>query len=311
LTEEEIIRLSILFETTTNTELNDIRVAKKNGYIQTIKSCPRKLWEYKNYIETKGFQLKFWEQYTLSKYFLKNWVIENICDKDFDDGLKEEALYEWLQICVNPHDEINYDFFFEKYKNEFKIDKEQEIQNILFVKEEGKVRLRNLFNNDDWHIRLKTIENWFLKRYDRETAQIISRCRKSTLFEKIKLFYPRFIGAIIIGLLQMFLNNNSYITKEFSIGKLTFITIALLALSFSYLFYECYNITNNLKISLKRSFILCIFSFWLLSIILMYIIYYLYDIKYSLNSFLISSAAIFIGIFIQILWEEKTITEPL
>ncbi len=313
MTEDDIIELSRHFERYIKCELKQIWKAEKINYVDSIQSCSWKLWEYKNYIETKGIQLKFWEDYTKTKYYLKKCVIENTCDNDFSDKFKEEALYEWLKICVNPQEEINFDFFFEKYKtkNNYRIDKEQEIKNILFVKEGGKEKLRDLLNNDDWHIRLKTIENWFLKRYDRGTACKISEYRKSTLFEKIKLFYPRFIGAIIIGLLQIFLNNNSYMTKDFSPGKLLFITIALLTISFLYLFYECYNITNNLRISIKRGLLLSIISFGLLSIILMFIIYYLYQITYSLNSFLISSAAIFIGIFIQILWEEKTITEPL
>ena len=309
MTEIGINELSKHFKCVTENELKQIRIAKEIGYVKSIQSNPEKLWEYKNYIETKGLQLKFWEQYILSKCYLKEWVIENLRDKSFNDGLKEEALYEWLQVCVNPHEEINYDFFFEKYKDKF--NKEHEIKTILFVNEGGKEKLRDLLNNGAWHIRLKTIENWFLKRYDRGTARKISECRKSTTFEKIKLYYPRFIGAIIIGLLQIFLNNNSYITKDFPIGKLSFVTIALLTLSFLYLFFECYNITNNLRISFIRSLFLSVISFGLLSIILMIIIYYLYEIKYSLNSFLISSAAIFIGIFIQILWEEKTITEPL
>lgn len=317
MTEEAIIELSKYFkkyfEEIINPELkqiNKVKEAKQINYVVYIKLCSFKLWYYKKYIETNGLQLKFWEQYTLSKYYLKNCVIENNCDPDFNDGLKEEALYEWLQICVNPHEEVNYDFFFEKYKKELTIDKEQEIKNILFIKEGGKEKLRGLLDNNDWYIRLKTIENWFLKRYDRETAVKIFECRKSTSID-LKFYYPRLIGAIIIGLVQIFFNANKYITQYISFNKFIVLTVIFFALSFFYLSYECYNITNNRDVSLYRSFLLCFFSFVFLSIFLIFLIRWFYEQFYFYNSILFSSAAIFIGIFIQILWEDKTITEPL
>ncbi len=307
MTENDINRLSRDFKCIINCELEQIWKAERIKYVNSIKSCSWKLWQYKNYIETMGLQIKFWKNYTKGKYYLKNCVIENTCEEDFNGGYKEEALYEWLKICVNPQNEINYDFCFEKYK----IDREQEIKNILFVKENGKEKLRELLNNKDWHIRLKTIENWFLKRYDWNTARKILIYRKSNLIDIIKLFFPRLSAAIIIGLMPFFWNENSYLTNDFSLGKIILLTAILLTISISYLFYECYNIINNVRISIRRGGFLGIISFLFLSFILIFIIYFLYGINYIKNSFLISSAAIFIGIFIQILWEEKTITEPL
>ena len=298
-------------------------------YIDKIKDNYNKLQEYKLFIEIEGLQLRWWESYITVKYHLKRLACENTCN---DKKINEEAFYEWLKICVNSKKEPNYDFYLEKKE----LNKEVEVTQILFEDNETD-DIRNIFKDDDgqirdeWQIRLRTIASWFLKRYNLSTAMKILKNCNTNRFDQINLILPRLWVAIFIGFLPLLFNQGTW-ELALNLGLwCILISFLLIAISISYLKFECYNITRNEKTAKKRGkFVgICglIISLFISTIIVIskgeffvghdyktnglnvvgHIIF-LEDILFIL---IFASAALLIGIFIQIFWEEKTITESL
>ncbi len=290
-----------------------------------------KLINYKLFLEIKNIQTNLWESYTKTKYYLKELASE---DGKVPDKSKEIIFYEWLKICVNPQGEKNYDFYFEKNK----LDKENEVKGILF-ENNGDGPLKDTFTQQDWQIRLRTIADWFLKRYDSKTASKILKNIQSpykNIFDRIKLLTPRLWGAIFIGFLPLIVGQETWdlplkflnVSPETGWIWVAALSALFVLISFGYLIIECYNITRNTITAIKRAGFVCLEGF-LISLIFSSIIVYVmgeYSVSESLkvwgwnplgrkifsaNILFFASAALLIGIFIQVFWEEKTITEPL
>jgi len=295
-------------------------------YVEEKKENFAILFQCKYFIEGKALTLRCWETYTKVKYYLKELALNQIQDKF--DILKEEAFYHWLKICINPQREVNYDFYFEKNK----LDKEEEVRRILF-EEDGKGRIRDIFTKDDWQIRLRTIADWFLKRYDIATARKIYKNINphfKTCFDKVKLWVPRLIGAVFIGFLPLIMGQEIW-ELPLKLGWCWTVILSILSGGFAYLYLtlECYYITKKNKGVWGRAFkILCIgvlysliFALFITSIMGKHFIVSdelmrkgvdFFGIQIFFNNVIFfASAALLIGIFIQIFWEEKTITEPL
>jgi len=299
-------------------------------YIDIIQANCNKLQKYKLFIEIEGLQLRWWESYITVKCHLKRLACENTCN---DKKKNEEAFYEWLKICVNSKKEPNYDFYLEKKG----FDKEVEVKQILF-EDNGTDDIREIFKDDngqirdEWQIRLKTIASWFLKRYDLSTAmKILNSCDKSRL-DKINLILPRLLVAIFIGFLPLIFNQGTWeLALNLGLWWVILISSLLIAISIFYFQFECYNITRNKKTAKKRGLFVGIYGLVIslfFSIIIVISkgeffvgydyktrglnvlgrIIFLEDILFIL---IFASAALLIGIFIQIFWEEKTITESL
>lgn len=306
-----------------DSELKELYDANLQTYHKHVNNNFLELSLYKRFIELKGFQLLWWESYTKTKYHLKEIALNSNVKLDETD--KEEAFYDWLKICINPQREVNYDFYFEKNK----LDREKEVKEILF---DEKGDLRSIFKEkDDWQIRLRTIADWFLKRYDIVTARKIYKHIKSkTFFDKIRLFIPRLIGAIFIGFLPLIMGQETW---ELPLKLDYWWTIVLSILSwffaYSYLTVECHNIIRKKNDALKRGvsvFLMgllysLVFAFVIVSVMGRHFVIS-EDLKskwvdfmgtqiYCENIIFFASLALLIGIFIQVFWEEKTITEPL
>ncbi|MFN3479765.1 MAG: hypothetical protein ACK415_05185 [Thermodesulfovibrionales bacterium] len=307
------------------------KLKSKLKYVEENKNDYAKLLEFKRCIEEKGFQLRYWESYTKTKQYIKDIALKDEIEKENDkENDKERAFYDWLKICVNPQKEVNYDFYFEKNG----LDKEEDVKKILFDKENN---LKKIFKENekktDWQIRLRTIADWFLKRYDIATAVKIYKHIESphkTFFDKVRLFIPRLIGAIFIGFLPLITGQETW-ELPLKLGWLWTILLSCLSLAFAYLYLtvECHNIIRKKKEALKRAFFVffmgllysLVFSFVIVSIMGKHFIETqnfkakcvdLMGIEiYFENIVFFASLALLIGIFIQVFWEEKTITEPL
>lgn len=293
----------------------------RSQYLDNIKGDCKKLHYFKTFIEMEGLQYKYWKSYTQTKYYLKQLALENNCN---DEELIESAFYEWLKICVNPNNELNYDFYFETED----LDKECQVKQILF-ENDGKGNLREIFENDEWQIRLRTISSWFLKRYDWSTATKISGFYKKSIFDQTPLIFPRLLGAIFIGFLSLIFSGDIWgLALELEWLYVYGISFLLVAIFILYLINECYNITHNKKVAIKRGGLVGLYGFIISLVVSLMIVYFLGEhfvgfnygtggwyllghLIFLENVLFFASAGLSIGIFIQILWEEKTITEPL
>ena len=300
-------------------------------YVDSIKEDFQKLSDYKALIEVEGFQIRWWESYTRTKYYLKELALRN---KSLSAEDREECFYDWLKICVNPEKNPNYDFYFEKER----LDHEKQVKEILF---DEKGVLRDIFKRLAWQIRLRKIKIWFLKRYDWRTAvKILRSLENRRMFDFVDLIFPRLLCAILIGFIPLI---PLIMTEEvwrlalglnwWEIGVIfpsAFIFVLL------YFRYECFKTDRKIK-SLPRAFKVGLWgvsaSLFFSAIFCIMFSHHFIDfesvahdglwyVRYlNLGPFFLAfhgkiiiffaAIALLIGILIQVIWEEKTITEPL
>jgi uncharacterized membrane protein len=285
-----------------------------------------KLKDFVEYVDLYGLRDLRIKDYIDAKFHLKRLALKNYNNKKISDDDKELAFYDWLKICVNPQQDANYDFYFEKNG----LDKEDEVENILFEKDGN---LREIFKKPDWQIRLKKITDWFLKRYDIDTARKILKNVNSPYknwLDTIKLLIPRLWGAIFIGFLLLIVGEETWkLPLQLHWSWVISLSAGFLIITFGYLIVEANNIIHNTKKAFQRARFIFVLGF-LISLIFSCIIVFVMGthfvndknlrvegwdflgrLMFSENIIFFATAALLIGIFIQIFWEEKTITEPL
>lgn len=261
-----------------------------------------------------------------------------------EDSDKEAAFYDWLKICINPENNPNYDFYFEMHK---KLDKEKEVKGILF---DEKGALRGTFTEPAWRIRLRKIKIWFQKRYDLITAwkieiNLIGKKMLPlyliSLLLSLKIFFPiRLSCAISIGFIPLLVESGVWeVALRLSWADIGPISGLALLIIFLYFLYECSKVTGGGKsvksllrtggivlcgvlVSVGLSTILCgMFSHHFIDFTNALADWSWYVLYVNLGPYFLAfhgriiiffaTAAFLIGTFIQVIWEEKTITEPL
>jgi len=258
---------------------------------------------------------KYHLSYLMAKYHLKNIALNLIqipIDKRSDALIMEnlsDAFYDWLKVCTNPKYGSKINFYFETHNPP--LFKEDEIKTILF--ENGE--LREMFKSKEWQIRLKKIKRWFLKRYDCKTSRKIHKnLINKQWFELLDFVFLRLICAILVGFIPFIFNPKIW-DILINLGHLIFSTI-LIFLIFSYFIYECSKVIESEKSIID----ICvrvspIFIIGLLFSFLFSFVFYLVFSEYSVFSiqigFFLASIAYFIGVLVQIIWEENTVAEPL
>jgi hypothetical protein len=279
-----------------------------------------KLNNFVEYVELYGLKDRLPESYIKAKHRLKEIAVQD--NISLNNKKREIAFYDWLKICINPQKEASYDFYFEKNN----INKEQEVKEILFDKNGN---LREIFKNEDWQIRLRKISDWFLKRYEITTAKKILKSIKSSFLDKLKLYLPRLWGAIFIGFLPLIMGQETWdLPHKLHPVSVILLSLVFFAVAIIYLTNECYNIIRDkaeselraLKVGGRGALISVIASFFIClsigedSVHVDYSKIYLNlsaGMSIWKNILFFASSALLIGIFIQVFWEEKTITEPL
>lgn len=227
-----------------------------------------------------------------------------------DIRLKAEWQNYWLNCCRSS--KCDYIFTLLTEKN---IDREKDIIDIC--KE----------NNVIWQINDdKKLRNIHLELYFRYLLRRYAWFNACQLWGEMKdifllgnLLFPRLLAAIIIGFLP-FLEQTIW-SVALGMSPWTYILTSsiLLILSFLYMWYECYRVTEGLRnLSFWRALFVSVIGFlfsFAFSSLGIYIMKDVYAIGFTVDCLrpvlLFASSALFIGIFIQVLWEEKTIAEPL
>lgn len=277
-----------------------------------------KLWNYKKYIEVKELQQTLWKPYIQTKYYLKELFLNDKISEETKKQAEEEVFYDWLKICINPQNDPNIDFYFKKEN----FSKEEQVKKILF---DDKDRLREIFKKNEWQIRLRKIRTWFLKRYNWNIAiKLHQNLRNKGMFEIFDLILLRLLCGILLGFIPLFSLPNIW---TLPIVLNLFYLIPLAGFVLIYFSYECSKTVggdkDTLSIFFNRALPVFCYSI-LLSFFFSYILYsilsnHFIDFKsvicreiYPLKIIpFFAIVALYIGILIQIVWEDKTITEPL
>lgn len=257
-------------------------------------------------------------KYLEAKYHLNQIALysDKISQKE-----KDIIFFEWLRICINPQNDPNIDFYFKKEN----LSKEDEIKNILFDKQD---KLREIFKTNEWQIRLRKIRTWFLKRYDWKNAiKLHHNITNKSKFELLDIVFLRLQCSTLIGLIPLLFNSDAWILP-LNLSWLVLIPIffILAILVLLYFVYECSKVVGsemNTKKIFTRVFPIfflgLLLSFFFSSILYLMLSADLINFKGAIyKDFylfrIIPFFAIFslsIGIIIQLIWEEKTVTEPL
>ncbi|MBS3920633.1 MAG: hypothetical protein KG012_17300 [Deltaproteobacteria bacterium] len=257
----------------------------------------------------------------------RHLAVEVSPEDSFTGELKGKWQRYWLRCCLK--DECNY--FFSLFK-EFEINRENDVEAI--IQEEY---LWNVINSEEGKKFYKqTIAEWFLKRYNKKKAKsVLKTITGIKWLDKIRFWYPRLIVAILIGFLPLITQKDMWLMPlNLSEIFVVFLSVLLFALSYGYLVYECNKIINDITEARKRASCVCLQGFL---ISLLFSIFICLSIGPAIlndrteniiesnciitllelgNLFwkdiiFFAFSALFIGIFIQLLWEEKTVTEPL
>jgi len=250
---------------------------------------------------------KYPESYLNAKFYQKKIALNS---NKIPMGGKNDAFYDWLKVCINPKNDPDIDFYFDSEENSAS-SKEDEIKTILF--ENGE--LRELFKSKEWQIRLKKIKRWFLKRYDCKTSRKIHKnLIYKQWFELLDFVFLRLICAILVGFIPFIFNPKIW-DILINLWHLIFSTI-LIFLIFLYFIYECSKVIESEKsiidicVRVSPIFIIgLIFSFLFSSV---FYLVFSEDSVFSIQiGFFLASIAYFIGVLVQIIWEENTVAEPL
>lgn len=245
--------------------------------------------------------------------------------KDSNDDLYY-ALSKWLNACQN----YQYTTF-----EDNKLDREEKINEAIFISGKPKfcqikVYLKKLTDKNEQFKRLliDLVDNWYLKsRYSLWPVFIIlcSVSKKRLL----NLLLPRMLSAIIIGYILLVIAEEAWklaYNMWNDYWKIISTSIIALGGSFLYLWVEISKIGKNVK---RRAFCVFIIGF-LESLITGFCICRLINKYYTPQELemdlyvpwipclgniqvllLFVPLALFIGIFVQIIWEDKQITHPL
>lgn len=299
-----------------NTFVKDTIERLDNNKIQIIKE----LKGFVEYVELYDLKQIIFISYLDAKYH-RNRIAIDLDKISLTDNENENIFYDWLKVCLNQQNDPNIDFYF-KYRN---IVKEDEVKKILF---DNQGNLRDLFKNKDWQIRLRKMRTWFLKRYDWWTSIKLYQSlkdKKRRWTEFLDLVFPRILCSILLGYSLIIFNSDLWVLPLRLNLYPVLITIAFLILI--YLIYECSKIIDGEKNTFsifKRVlpiFILgVVFSFIFSSILYginscNFILFESFSCKENIDSSLriisfFTFVAFSIGIIVQTIWEEKTITEP-
>jgi len=249
---------------------------------------------------------------------IKNYATGDIIT---DDKIKAYWQRFWLRHCLS--EETDFTFSVLGFDKECEV---KEMAKSLDKDQDGNFRpLAKWIENPEGIKTYKIkLADWFLRRYNRKAAKKI--LTPLPFYDKVSLLYPRLIGSIIIGLIVIMLEKDMWILPlKIDPPFLVIIQwIVLNLICWIYFTYESYNIIYDKIKAVKRGgeiwLVSTLTSIFLSSVLCLYLGHYLVD-NYSktylsdgfifADIFFFSSTSLFIGIFIQVIWEEKSITEPL
>ena len=232
-----------------------------------------------------------------------------------DNYLKALWQRYWLSCCLSS----KCDFVFAEL-NAININREKDI---ITIWEKGNIweYIGSNFGKAFYH---DICQKFLLRRYAWWYSCKIWFKYNRKSFAFFNLLLPRLLGTILIGFLVLTTSEEMWLfpSKIYIGDKMLYFTLLIIGVfvSWLYLFIECRNINGKisfLTILGRSSWVLFIGAVYslIISNFIIVPVFGTYIVGEYVTCFqtklLFSSLALFIGIFIQIFWEEKTITEPL
>ena len=230
---------------------------------------------------------------------------------DFSEDRKEKYQRYWLGCCYKQE----CDYYFALYR-ELGIDREDDIVTLAH----SSVLFQNLPYEGEKFYRDVCVK-FLLKRYALINAWKVWNCQG---FFGFNLLLPRLLGAIIIGFIPLVMADEvwQFPSKLYATCACKFwIFISLLlVISLLYLIIECRNTIGKFDF---RDFIFRVCPVFFIGAFYSFMFAFLIAGQFlrdiptneitnfwaTIGSF--AASALLIGIFLQVFWEEKTITEPL
>jgi len=245
------------------------------------------------------------------------------------DGWTDKKLHaEWQNYWLSCCRSTRCDYIF-NILAECGIDREKDILQILADEEFWKFVPQKGKENYIW-----IYMRYFLRRYSLLNARKLCKQDKdknilNTILICFNFLLPRFLGSIILGVLFLISAQEMWElpTRVYSFSTTFFVIFSFLMFLFSflYLFYECKKVTEYKTLPVvKRALLVFVLGLLESAIVSAFAVYVLlpafeknpgfFNLDHlqklqTFISFIVES--LFIGIFLQAFWEEKTITEPL
>ena len=216
----------------------------------------------------------------------------------------------WFNCCIS--DKCDYIFSILKSKD---IDREEDLKKICSHKSE----LWSVRGDDEMQYYINLCIVFFLKRYNLFGAALLC-FNNFSVINFVNIFLPRLAGAILIGFIPIATSEDiRNFANDIQLNILLYAVVVavMLLISYIYLLFECHKTIREPKVSImctKRSLLVLgvgfiesmVFSSALI------IINFLRNEWWCWKTVLFfATFAFLIGILIQLLWEEKTVTEPL
>lgn len=248
-----------------------------------------------------------------SAYLARKLALDGLDDSNFTNQYRWQTY--WFKCCIS--EKCNFIFSYLQQKN---VDRENDLEKICNPVES---KIQDKLGDEAMKGYLDAGIDFFLKRYNVCGAWgLYNKYPSKWNINFIKLLLPRMFSAILIGFIPIvtssdikdFVFLNSCIFLYPTNSNLWVYSSCMAIVSFAYISFECRKTTRDTQVaSGKRSVLVfaigmvyaLIFSVMFAKIgLLGEALHLAAIIFYALFAFLI-------GILIQLLWEEKTTTEPL
>ncbi|NMG83445.1 MAG: hypothetical protein GIS02_04480 [Methanosarcinales archaeon] len=228
-------------------------------------------------------------------------------DLDFDN--KAEWQHYWFKCCIS--DKCDYIFSILKSKD---VDREDDLKKIC----NRESKLWKTRGNEEMQGYVDLCIDFFLKRYNWLDASKLwweNPPRKNLNF--IKLLFPRLLGAILVGFIPIVTSKEIWEFAVVNQSNLLKYCAIIFVVSVFYLEYELYKTIRETVVKkwcqLRIIPVLLFGLFY--SLLFSYIftlVGFMGNVGWCWNRVIFYAMfAFLIGILIQLLWEEKTASEPL
>lgn len=240
-------------------------------------------------------------------YLARKLALDGLNDSNFSNQFRWQTY--WFKCCISEN--CNFIFLYLQQKD---VDREDDLEKIC----NHDSQLWKKLGNDGMKGYLDTCIDFLLIRYDWLGAFCLyRRYPNKKNINLVKLFYPRLFSAILLGFFLIAISGNTSVFENITQLNLLIYSILLFVTSVIYFTYECYSKIRGTLVNkgyISRIFFVLFFGS---------IYSFIFSIMFSKAGFLgngelnlarvifYTMLALFIGIIIQLLWEEKTVTEPL
>jgi len=240
-------------------------------------------------------------------FIIREYAIKGNSDLDFHDQANWQ--HYWFRCCISE----KCNFIFKSLQQE-DVDRENDLEKIC---NSDSLLMKNK-SNESKKAYLDNAIDFLLERYDWPGAFCLCRKYPSKInINWVKLLFTRLFSAILLGFFLIAASDNiSKFTIENQLYLFIYSLILIIA-SILYFSYECYNKIRgtlvNKGIKLRVFFVFLFGSSYsvFLSIVFTEVGLLVTGKYYMTQVIFFAMVALFIGILIQLLWEEKTVTEPL